>query len=73
MRNFKSVLCHEQLIFKITTTIPTGKRKYSVERGGRGGEGMEWDVGVSRRKLLCMEWISSKVLLYYIDNCIQIL
>ena len=32
------------------------------EEGYRGG--MEWEVGVSRCKLLYTEWISNKVLLY---------
>ena len=33
--------------------------------------GMEWEVGVSRRKLLYIEWINSKVLLYSTGNYIQ--
>ena len=32
------------------------------DEGYRGG--MEWEVGVSRCKLLHTEWISNKVLLY---------
>ena len=35
-----------------------------------GGE-MEWEVGVSTRKLLYIEWISNKVLLYNQGNFIQ--
>ena len=35
------------------------------------GGGMEWVVGVSRCKLLYMEWINNKVLLYSIENYIQ--
>ena len=30
--------------------------------------GMEWQVGVSRRKLLYREWISDKVLLHSTGN-----
>ena len=35
-----------------------------VAKGERGdGRGMEWEVGVSRWKLLHIEWINNKVLL----------
>ena len=33
--------------------------------------GMEWEVGVSRCKLLYTEWINNKVLLYGTENYIQ--
>ena len=32
---------------------------------------MEWEVGVSRCKLLYTEWINNKVLLYSTGNYIQ--
>ena len=35
-----------------------------VAKGDRGGAGMEWETGVSRCKLLYIEWINNKVLLY---------
>ena len=38
---------------------------------GGVGEVMEWEAGISRCKLLCIEWISSKALLYNTENCIQ--
>ena len=34
---------------------------------------MKWEVGVSRRKLLYVEWINNKVLLYTTENEIHIL
>ena len=37
--------------------------------GDRGG--MEWKVEVSRCKLLDIEWISTKILLYSTGNYIQ--
>ena len=40
-------------------------------QGGEGGSGMDWEVGVSRCKLLYLEWISNKVLLYSTGNYIQ--
>ena len=40
-------------------------------RGGKVGGGMDWEFGVSRCKLLHMEWINNKVLLYRIGNNIQ--
>ena len=39
---------------------------------GGGGMGvMDWEYGVSRHKLLYIEWINNKVLLYSTGNYIQ--
>ena len=35
-----------------------------VAKGQEGGSGMDWEFGVSRCKLLHMEWISNVILLY---------
>ena len=37
---------------------------------GVGGE-LEWEAGISRCKLLYIEWINSKVLMYSTENYIQ--
>ena len=37
-------------------------------QGGAGGSGMDWDLGVKRCKLLCLEWISNKILLCSTGN-----
>ena len=43
-----------------------------VARGeGAGSSGRDWEFGVSRCTLLHLEWISSEVLLYCIENYIQ--
>ena len=42
-----------------------------VAKGEGVGGGMDWDVGVSRCKLLYTEWINNKVLLYSTENYIQ--
>ena len=42
----------------------------AVNREG-DGRGMAWEVGVSRCKLLYIEWINNKVLLYSTENYIQ--
>ena len=42
-----------------------------VARGEVGRGGKEWEFGISRGKLLYMEWINNKVLLYSTENCIQ--
>ena len=39
--------------------------------GGEVGGGMNWEFGVSRCKLLHIEWINNKVLLYNTGNYIQ--
>ena len=40
-------------------------------QGGGGGSGMDWESGVPRCKLLHLEWISNKALLYIRGNYIQ--
>ena len=39
--------------------------------GGRGEGGIDCEFGVSICKLLHIEWINNKVLLYSTGNCIQ--
>ena len=41
-----------------------------IAKGEEGGSGMAWDLGISRCKLLYLEWINKKVLLYSTENCI---
>ena len=36
-----------------------------------GGRGMDWESGIGSCKLLHLEWINNKVLLYSIGNYIQ--
>ena len=38
---------------------------------GRRGTGMDWEFGVSRHKLLHLEWISNEIILYSTGNYIQ--
>ena len=38
-------------------------------QGGRGG--MDWEFGISRCKLLYIDWIDNKALLYITENYIQ--
>ena len=42
-----------------------------LTKGEGVGGGMEWEVGVSRYKILYIEWINNKVLLYSTENYIQ--
>ena len=45
---------------------------FAVEGEVRWGrDGVEWEIGVSRCKLLYIEWINNKVLLYSTGNYIQ--
>ena len=39
-------------------------------KGGKGGSGMDWEFGVSRCKLLHLEWINNEILMYSTVNCI---
>ena len=42
-----------------------------VVKGAGAGSGMDWEFGVSKSKLLHLEWISHEVLLYSTGNSIQ--
>ena len=42
-----------------------------VAKGEEAGGGMEWEAGVSRCRLLYIEWINNKVLLYSTGKYIQ--
>ena len=45
------------------------KNKLTVAKVGRGGK--DWESGISRCKLLYIEWINNRVLLCSIENYIQ--
>ena len=53
--------------------LNTYLKKYGlvVAKGERAGRGMKLEVGVSRCKVLYIEWINNKVLLYSTENYIQ--
>ena len=42
-----------------------------VAKGRRGGRGMHWEFEIRRCKLLHIEWINNKVLLYSTGNYFQ--
>ena len=43
----------------------------ALARGGGDGGGMDWELRVNRCKLLYIEWINNKDLLYSTGNCTQ--
>ena len=48
-----------------------GHREQTCGCQGRGGKsGMDWEFGVSRCKLLHLEWISNEILLYHTGDYI---
>ena len=53
------------------------KQKHTCKHGEQtcgcqgGGSGMYWEFGVSRCKLLHLEWICNQVLLYNTESYIQ--
>ena len=47
------------------------ENKLTVAKAEGGGGGMDWEFGISRCKLLYIEWINNKVLLYSTGNYIQ--
>ena len=42
-----------------------------VAEGEVGGKGLDWEFGISRYKLVHVEWINNKVLLYSTENYSQ--
>ena len=49
-----------------------GEETCGCQQGGaREWNGLDWEFGVSRCKLLHLEWISNEVLLYSMGNYIQ--
>ena len=52
----------KELIYETETESQAQRTDLWLPRQG-GGEGMEWESGMSRCKLLYMEWINNKVLL----------
>ena len=63
--------------YKIIELIETESRitgmenRLVVAKGEGFGGGMEWEFGISRCKLLYIEWINHKVLLYSTGKYIQ--
>ena len=47
------------------------ENRLCLKRGRECGGRMDWDLWVSRCKLLCIQWINSKVLLYRTGNYIE--
>ena len=53
-----------ELIYETETDSQTQRTDLWLPRGwGGGGEGMDWELGVSRCKLLYREWTNHKVIL----------
>ena len=47
------------------------KKRLVVAKGEGGGRGMDWEFGISTCKLVYIEWINNKVLLYSTGKFIQ--
>ena len=47
------------------------ENRLDLAKGEEVGGAMVWELGISRCKLLYIEWISNKVLLYSTENYIQ--
>ena len=46
-------------------------QKWQLASEEEGGRGLDWEFGISRCKLVYVEWRNSKVLLYSTGNYIQ--
>ena len=54
-----------------TDSLTDIESRFVVAKEGRGGIGMDRELGISRCKLLHLEWISNEILLYSTKNYIQ--
>ena len=67
----------ESKIWQKWTYLPNRNRLIDIEnrlvvaKGEGGGRGMDWEFEVGRCKLLHLEWINNKVLIYSTGNYIQ--
>ena len=62
-RKIHAALCYLQNRNKLMDI----ENRFVVAKG-RGRNGMDWEFGVSRCKLLYLEWISNEILLYSTGN-----
>ena len=53
-----------QMNLSTKTRLTDIQNRLVVARAIREGRGMDWKVGVSKCKLLHLEWINNKILLY---------
>ena len=60
-----------ELICETETDSQTQRTDLRLPRGMGGRGGIDWEFGTSRCKLLHIEWINNKVLLYSTGNYIQ--
>ena len=62
-----------EYIYETKTDSQTQRTDLWVAKRETGGGRKKWEFGVSRCKLLHIEWINDEVLLYSTGNCIQYL
>ena len=60
-----------ECIYKTETDSQTQRTDLWLPRWSAGESGIDWEFGVSRSKLLHLEWISIEVLLYNTGNYMQ--
>ena len=63
----ESKICHKWTYLQNRKRLTDIENRLVVAKWG-GGKGKDWEFGVSRWKLLCIEWIDNKVLLYSTGN-----
>ena len=66
----ESKIWHKWTYLRNRNRLADIENRLVVAKGEGGGEGMEWEFGVSRCKLVYIEWINNKVLLYSTGNYI---
>ena len=61
----------KELICETEPDLQTQRTDLWLPTGRVGGRGRDWELGISRCKLLYIGWINNKVLLYSTGNYFQ--
>lgn len=68
---YHRILNTNELIYKTETDLQTHRARFVIAKGEGRLERRGWEFGISTCKLLYIEWVNSKVLLYGTGNYIQ--
>ena len=58
---------HRQTYLGDGNRVKDVKNRFVVARGEGSGDGMKWEFGISRYRVLHIEWINKKVLLLHLS------
>ena len=60
-----------ELIYKTKIRVTDTENRLVLVKGEKGANGIDWESGINRCKLLYIEWTNNMVLLYSTGNNIK--